>query len=106
MADIKLLTFKTNQTIIGQIEFKDGKYHVIKPVQLYSEMQKNGTSNVGFAPFLEFAQEFATGFEFDEDTVLCFTTPVREVLNQYNSAFGSGIQKASVTDINSLKTKK
>jgi len=106
MADIKLLTFKTNQTIIGQIELKDGKYHVKKPVQLYSEMQKDGTSNVGFAPFLEFAEEFRTGFEFDMDTVLCLTTPVKEVLNQYNTAFGSGIQTASVTDLASFKNKK
>jgi|TARA_R110000782_G_C14694916_1_gene401496 hypothetical protein len=106
MADIKILTFKTNQTIIAQIEEKGDKYQIKKPVQLYSEMQKDGSSSVGFAPFLEFSAEFATGIDIPAESVLCLTTPVKEVLNQYNTVFGSGIQQASVTDLASIRDKK
>lgn len=50
---------------------------------------------MAFAPFLEFSQEFRTGITVSEDDVLCITTPVRELENQYNQVFGSGIQIAS-----------
>ena len=50
---------------------------------------------MGFAPFLEYAQEFKSGIKFNMSDVLCITTPVRELENQYNQVFGSGIQIAS-----------
>ena len=50
---------------------------------------------MAFAPFLEFAEEFRTGITISRDDVLCVTTPMRELENQYNQVFGSGIQIAS-----------
>jgi hypothetical protein len=50
---------------------------------------------MGFAPFLDYAEEFASGIELNKADVLCVTTPSRELENQYNQVFGSGIQIAS-----------
>jgi hypothetical protein len=50
---------------------------------------------MAFSPFLDYCQEFKTGIRIHEDDILCITTPMREVENQYNQIFGSGIQIAS-----------
>lgn len=92
---IKLVTFRTNQTLIGELDCtSDNEVTIKKPVQVVVQPTKDGPM-MGFAPFLEYAEEFATGIKLPMDTVLCITTPVRELENQYNQAFGSGIQIAS-----------
>jgi hypothetical protein len=50
---------------------------------------------IGFVPFLEFAQEFETGIRIAQADILCKTSPVVELENQYNQMFGSGIQIAT-----------
>jgi hypothetical protein len=50
---------------------------------------------MGFAPFLDFAEEFTTGIKFSMDNVLCITTPSKDLENQYSKMFGSGIEIAS-----------
>lgn len=91
---IKLITFKTAHTILGDVTEFSGGYTVKEPVQVIMQPSKEGPM-MAFAPFLEFSQEFKTGITVSEDDVLCITTPVRELENQYNQVFGSGIQIAS-----------
>ena len=92
---IQLITFKTNQTILGHIDCNDKNEVVIKkPVQVIVQPSKEGPM-IGFAPFLEYSQEFSTGIKVPMDSVLCITTPIVELENQYNQVFGSGIQIAS-----------
>jgi hypothetical protein len=50
---------------------------------------------MGFAPFLDYAEEFLTGIKISMNNVLCLNTPSTELANQYNKVFGSGIQIAS-----------
>ena len=93
---IKLLTFKTNQTILGELDCtSDTEVTMKKPVQVIMQPTKEGPM-MGFAPFLEYCEEFKTGIKFSMDNVLVITTPVRELENQYNQVFGSGIEIASV----------
>ena len=93
---IKLLTFKTNQTILGELDCtSDNEVTMKKPVQVIMQPTKEGPM-MGFAPFLEYCEEFKTGIKINMDTVLVITTPVRELENQYNQVFGSGIEIASV----------
>ena len=93
---IKLLTFKTNQTILGELDCtSDTEVTMKKPVQVIMQPTKEGPM-MGFAPFLEYCEEFKTGIKFSMDSVLVITTPVRELENQYNQVFGSGIEIASV----------
>lgn len=95
MMEAKLVTFKTNQTVLAQIDCIAEDTILAKDiVQVIVQPSKDGPM-MGFAPFLEYAEEFKTGIKFKMNDILCITTPVRELLNQYNQVFGSGIQIAS-----------
>lgn len=92
---IKLITFKTNHTMMGEVDCVDEKTIEIKqPVQVVMQPTKDGPM-VSYVPFLEFSQEFKKGIKISMNDVLCLTTPVVELENQYNQIFGSGIQIAS-----------
>lgn len=92
---IKLVTFKTNHTIIADVDCNDNNEVILKqPVQVVMQPSKDGPM-MGFGPFLDYAQEFKTGIKFSMNDVLCITTPVVELENQYNQIFGSGIQIAN-----------
>lgn len=93
---LKLVTFKTNQTLIGEIVNETDSHLTIKqPVQVIVQPTKEGPM-MGFSPFLEFAEEFKTGITLPKENIQCTTTPMVELKNQYNQVFGSGIQIASV----------
>ena len=92
---LKLVTFRTNQTLIGEIVSESPTSITIKqPVQVVVQPTKEGPM-MGFSPFLEFAEEFKTGIPLPKDNVQCITTPMTELANQYNQVFGSGIQIAT-----------
>jgi len=92
---IKLVTFKTNHTILADIDCTDEKTISLKePVQVVVQPTKEGPM-MGFVPFLDYATEFKTGIKISMEDVLCLTTPSRELENQYNQVFGSGIQIAA-----------
>ena len=92
----KLVTFKTNHTILAEVDCTKNDELVLKePVQVIMQPTKEGPM-MAFAPFLEYCEEFNTGIKITMDNVLCITTPSRELVNQYNKVFGSGIQIASV----------
>ena len=93
----KLITFKTNHTILGDV-VEGVSYTVIKhPVQVVSVPPQglNEPSSIAFSPFVEYAEEFRTGFEIKNGDILMISTPVKEVVNQYSKIFGSGIQIAT-----------
>jgi hypothetical protein len=91
---IKLITFKTNHTIIAKTEVVGDQITVKEPVQVIMQPSKEGPM-LAFAPFLEYCQEFKTGIVFSMSDVLCVNLPMVELENQYNQVFGSGIQIAS-----------
>ena len=92
---VKLITFKTNQTIIASVVYEnDERITVKETVQVIVQPSKDGPM-MGFSPFLEYAQEFKTGISFDVSDILCITSPMEELENEYNKLFGSGIQIAS-----------
>lgn len=92
---IKLVTFKTNQTIMGDVvNTTFGEVIIRKPVQVASQVTKDGPM-IGFIPYLEYSLEFETGITIQSTDVLTINSPVRELENQYNQMFGSGIQIAS-----------
>ena len=91
---LSLITFKTNQTIIGDTERVGDVYTVKQPVQVIVQPTKDGPM-MGFSPFLDFCEEFNVGIKFSSSDILTVTTPVTDLTNQYNQVFGSGIQIAS-----------
>lgn len=90
----KLITFKTNHTLLGKVEDSETTILIKEPVQVVVQPTKDGPM-MGFAPFLDYAEEFNTGITLAKEDILCITTPSRELVNQYNKMFGSGIQIAS-----------
>lgn len=98
MAEIKLITFKTNHTIVGKVDVnkEQGFVSIKQPVQVIVVPPKsaNDQGGIAFSPYLEFAQEFSSGIHISADDILAITTPVVELENQYNQVFGSGIQIA------------
>jgi len=96
---IKLVTFKTHQTIMGDVDETPsltGKIKIKQPVQVMTvpPRSQNDPGGIAFAPYLMFCEEFALGVEIPADEILVITTPILELLNQYNQTFGSGIQVA------------
>jgi hypothetical protein len=91
---IKLITFKTNQTLIGDLTPKGDNVIIKKPVQVIVQPTKDGPA-MGFIPFLEYSEEFDTGITFYSQDILTVNTPMTELTNEYNKMFGSGIQIAS-----------
>jgi hypothetical protein len=92
---VKLITLKTNHTLIGTINHSDSSVVSIKePVQVFMSPSKEGMQ-MGFGPFLDYSQEHKTGITISMTDVLCITTPIVELENQYNQIFGSGIQIAN-----------
>lgn len=94
---IKLITFKTNQTLIGDVTEDRDIFKIKEPVQVVSvpPRSQNDPGGIAFSPFLEYSEEFKTGITIYKTDVLTITTPVVELQNQYNTIFGSGIQIAS-----------
>lgn len=99
VSEIKLITFKTNHTIIGKVQVKKEEGYVLvkNPVQVIVVPPKSAEDQGGiaFSPYIEFAQEFTTGFKISADDVLMINTPAVELENQYNRVFGSGIEIAT-----------
>jgi hypothetical protein len=91
---VKLITFKTNQTILADVTEQDNVVLAKQTVQVVVQPQ-NGQPMMGFVPFLEFTQEFKTGITFNKSDILTINTPVVELENEYNRLFGSGIEIAS-----------
>ena len=95
---IKLVTFKTNHTIMGEVTEQTDSIKIKQPVQVVSVPPRSATDpgSVAFSPFIEYAQEFKTGFTINTNDILTISTPVEELENQYNQIFGAGIQIANV----------
>lgn len=95
MNNIKLVTLKTNHTLMAEVDCTDDNSLKLKqPVQLIVQQTQQGPM-MGFNPFLDYAEEFLTGIKISMNDVLTITTPSTELTNQYNKVFGSGITIAS-----------
>jgi hypothetical protein len=92
---IKLVTLRTTQTLLADVSETDADVKLKKSAQVIVQNTQKGPM-MGFAPFLEFSEEFLTGISISRDCILTITTPTRELENEYNKTFGSGIEIASV----------
>ena len=91
----KLITFKTNHTILAGVDSETGTdITVTKPVQVVMQPAKDGPT-LAFAPFVQFCTEFETGIKLQKSDILFIGQPILELENQYNQMFGSGIEIVS-----------
>ena len=90
MSDVKCFTFKTHQTIIGEVvEDNIGEFKLKNPMQVIAVPPRsaNDPGGVGFAPYLAFVEEFDRGIKFKLDDILTVNTPVPDLLSQYTRMF-------------------
>jgi hypothetical protein len=88
--NIKCITFKTHQTIIGEITDEGDIGIIVKnPVQVISVPPRsaNDPGGVGFAPYLAFVEEFDKGINLKNADILTINTPVSDLLEQYRRMF-------------------
>ena len=96
---VKLIMFNNGLQVLGTFEKKDedGKSVVLsKPVQLVmvptqDQTAKPGQVNMAFAPFLQYTEEWDKGMSFMVADILTVVTPARDLENNYNTTFGSGL---------------
>ena len=91
---IKLVSLKSGITLIGNVtDISTGIFSIREPLVVYSQPASDGKGNmIGFTPFLDYTEEFQIGIIFNEKDVLTMNTPVKDMINQYNKVFGSGIE--------------
>lgn len=94
MSDVKLVTLKTNHTLIADTSKLSDYLILKKPAQVALQPTQQGKVLV-LVPFVDFAEEFDKGFKISVGDVLFISTPVVELLNNYNQMFGSGISIAT-----------
>jgi len=93
---IKLITLKPAHIFIGDVEDISPSLIKIKyPAQVVVMPSETMGSELNFIPFNQFSEEFKTGIYIETSNILCVTTPVNELYNAYNQAFGSGLQVVS-----------
>lgn len=91
---LKLVTFKTNHTLLADVSVKENQITLKEPVQVVMQPTKDGPT-IAFMPFLDYSTDFKSGIKISMEDVLCMTEPITELINQYNQIFGSGIEIAS-----------
>ena len=87
---VKCYTFKTHQTIMGEVvDEGDVGFTLKNPMQVIAVPPRsaNDPGGVGFAPYLAFVEEFDKGVHFKWIDILTSNTPVTDLLNQYNRMF-------------------
>lgn len=99
MGHVKLIIFNNGLQIVGdlvEVDKETTKVVLKKPVQLFFTQAPEGHPTQGkvgmaFTPFLQYTEEWEQGIGFSISDVLSVVTPTIELLNNYNSSFGSGL---------------
>ena len=91
MSEIFCITFKTHQTIIGEVmdQGNSDVYFVKNPMQVIAVPPRsaNDPGGVGFAPYLAFVEEFDKGIRLERSDILTVNKPVSDLLEQYRKMF-------------------
>ena len=91
--NVKLLRLKSGEDVIADVTLVDTEdtIKIENPAVLMpmGQQQQGGQMSMGFGPWAPFADE--QKFEIPRDWLVYISTPNKDLLNQYNSVFGSGI---------------
>ena len=91
--NVKLLRLKSGEDIIADVTLVDTEdtIKIENPAVLMpmGQQQQGGQMSMGFGPWAPFADQ--KEFEIPRDWLVFIPTPCKDLLNQYNQKFGSGI---------------
>ena len=90
--NVKLLRLKSGEDIIADVTLVDTEDTIkLENPAILMPMgdPKGGQMQMGFGPWAPFSDQ--KEFEIPRDWLVFISTPGKDLLNQYNSMFGSGI---------------
>jgi hypothetical protein len=87
---ITILKLLTGEEIIGDVDFKDGKVKISKPCILQIVSTKNDDQPMmALVPYAPYTEDHCITVEIE--SVIWHEKPIKEIYNQYNKIFGTGI---------------
>ena len=92
MMNVKLLRLKSGEDVIADVTLVDTEDTIkLENPAILMPMgdPKGGHMQMGFGPWAPFSDQ--TEFEIPRDWLVFISTPGKDLLNQYNTMFGSGI---------------
>ena len=91
--EILALKLITGEDILGEIESQsETEFVLVNPVGIAIVRGKDGTPNVGFAPFpIHAEQKTGATVAIAKRNVVYSYVPAEDFVNNYNQIFGSGI---------------
>ena len=90
--NVKLLRLKSGEDVIADVTLVDTEdtIKIENPAMLMPTGQsQGGHMQMGFGPWAPFSDN--KKFEIPRDWLVFISTPAKDLLNQYNTMFGSGI---------------
>lgn len=85
MSEVRIIKLITGEELVSEIESRNGSTLTLKnPMRIIATRD-----GLGMAPYSVLSKD--TSFNINGDHVTCISNPEEEVLNGYNSKFGSGI---------------
>ena len=94
MSNVKIVRLMTGEELIGAVSTSPDGDVVVKDVaQVQMVPLQNGNVTVAMMPFAPYAED--EQFTLNKEHVTMLYRPSVELLNKYNSMFGSGIQLVS-----------
>lgn len=101
---VMCLTMKgAMNTMMAQVCESDNDFELIvkNPVMIIviPPRSASDSSSIAFTPLLNYTEEFGTGIKIHRSDVLTMTTPITELLNQYNSVFSGIIVASSIHNL-------
>lgn len=97
MADINLIKFMSGEEIICEIvSAGDGAKVIKNGVTLVYHQTKEGTVSVGFSPYMPYSDGTIA---IMDSSIQSVTQVKKELLNEYNRIYGSGIVVAAANEL-------
>jgi hypothetical protein len=87
MSEIKIVRLQTGEEIIAKC--KENKDSVV--LKKMAIIIPAGQGRIGLSPFLPYCDIPDEGMTFNKKHVMFIVDPVSEFINEYNTAFGSGL---------------
>lgn len=89
---IKIIKLITGEELIGDVSPIDGQFVIDQPcaIQLMPSRTDPSKTMMGLIPYASYTVDFRVTVK--ESMIVWQETPSSEIYNQYNAAFGSGIQ--------------
>lgn len=86
---VRIVRLQSGEEVLCKlIDLNDSTYRLKKTAIIIPTGQPG---NLGIAPWIPYATESKTGIDIPKTQVCFVVTPIADMLNEYNKAFGSGL---------------